>query len=71
MTTDAIVRHAVIRDADGNLRCMDPGCGFNRRRPSPSSRHEQYHRSSDLGAAPAARGAGVDRRVGEESKSDR
>jgi len=69
MTTDAIVQHAVIRDANGNLRCMDPGCGFNQRRPSVNSSHWKYHRATDLGAGAAAvRADGPDRRLIADSR---
>jgi hypothetical protein len=65
MTTDAIVWHAVIRDADGTLRCMDPGCGFNRRGPGDKGPDMRYHRASDLQPAlrQAVRRDGPERRM--------
>lgn len=43
------VWHGVIRDADGTLRCMDPGCPFNNRRPGPDGKRDMTnHRESDL-----------------------
>jgi len=65
MPTDATVWHAVIRQADGTLRCMDPGCGFNKRRPALNSHHLHYHRASDIQtvAVPSVRSDGPDRRA--------
>ena len=66
MTTEEKVWHAVIRDADGTLRCMDPGCGFNSRRPgTDSERDMRHHRAGDLLPAIAKRAKrpdGPDRR---------
>ena len=68
MTTTDNVFHALIRDSDGMLRCMDAGCAFNNRRPGPEgTRDMTHHRASDILPAAfsrAARVGGPDRRRG-------
>jgi hypothetical protein len=66
MKHTATVWHAVIRDEHGVLRCMDPGCPFNNRRPGADGKRDlRYHRADDLrpaGATPSTRRDGPDRR---------
>lgn len=62
METEEIVWHAVIRDEHGVLRCMDPGCSFNNRRPGPDGKRDlRYHRASDLLPATSNRSTRTDR----------
>ena len=62
METHENVWHAVIRDEHGVLRCMDPGCPFNNRRPGPDGKRDmRHHRATDLLPSTVNRSARTDR----------